>query len=369
MNIKGNIRYIVTGSVIFLSIYMFVAAIPIGPDVSFHPVWTRDLGAAPALAPTDGDKKEAVPADALKRPDLEPFALGDRFGYFLPDGKIVGSSRTASRSSVSGIGWTVYGENARDTAVYSPDGSLRMTVLGSGFVHLDGDRTYLFLPGGDAVSQITTGGKAAWTREHTAPITAFHSSRAGTVIGYADGMLACVRADGSEAFSFYPGGSDTEIILGAAISEDGSLVACVSGIDRQRFLLVSVGENQYKVAFHQWLEGNVREQAFVDFEENGDYAFFQTAKGLGIADTKKRTVEIVPIEGRIRAAGECPGDALFVVLSETDGAYALSAIERPDHLVARMAFRAKDAFLVQRGTAVYLGVDDRISRIDIRGVQ
>ena len=80
-------------------------------------------------------------------------------------------------------------------------------------------------------------------------------------------------------------------------------------------------------------------------------------------------MEIGPIEGRIRAAGECPGDALFVVLSETDGAYALSAIERPNHLVARMAFRAKDAFLVQRGTAVYLGVDDRISRIDIRGVQ
>ena len=40
MNIKGNIKYIVTGSVIFLAIYMFVAAIPIGPDVSFTPVWT-----------------------------------------------------------------------------------------------------------------------------------------------------------------------------------------------------------------------------------------------------------------------------------------------------------------------------------------
>jgi hypothetical protein len=369
MNIKGNIRYIVTGSVIFLAIYMFVAAIPIGPDVSFSPVWTRDITSVPALPVAGVENKNAASAGSFKTAGYEPFVLGNRFGYFRPDGTILGCTQTDSRISASANAWTVYSENARNTNVYNPDGSLRMTVPGSGFVHLDGERTYLFIPGGDAVSQFAPDGKALWTREHTAPITAFNSSPSGTVIGYADGMLALMRADGGEAFAFYPGGSNYEIILGAAISEDGSLVACVSGIDRQRFILISVKDGQHKIIYHVWLEGDVREQAFVDFEKNGNFAFFQTAKGLGIADVKKRAVEFVSIPGTVHAVGECPGDSLFVVLSSLEDSYILSAIERPNHLIAKMTFRAKDAFLIQRETNIFLGLDGAISRIDIRGVK
>ncbi|HNY16457.1 MAG TPA: hypothetical protein PK542_02435 [Treponemataceae bacterium] len=369
MNIKGNIKYIVTGSVIFLAIYMFVAAIPIGPDVSFTPVWTRDISTAPALPVLGENAKNAATPESLKKPGLEAFVLGDRLGYFLPDGTIVGSTRTDERISASSSAWAIYPGDARNTSVHNPDGSLRMTVPGSGYVHVDGDRTYLFIPGGCAVSQFGPDGKPLWTREHTAPITAFHSSPAGTVIGYADGLIACVRSDGTEAFSFYPGGSNYEIILGAAISEDGSLIACVSGIERQRFILISVKDGQYKIVYHAWLEGNVREQAFVDFEKNSAFAFFQTAKGLGILDVKKRSVAFVPIAGRIHAVGECPGDSLFVALSESEGSYTLSAIERPNHLIAKTTFRAKDAFLIQREKAVFLGLDQTISRIDIKGVK
>ena len=67
--------------------------------------------------------------------------------------------------------------------------------------------------------------------------------------------------------------------------------------------------------------------------------------------------------------GECPGDSLFVALSESEGSYTLSAIERPSHLIAKTTFRAKDAFLIQREKAVFLGMDETISRIDIKGVK
>ena len=371
MNIKGNLKYIITGSVIFLAIYMFVAAVPIGPDISFIPVWTHDIAAAPVLQAIDAESKakETLNAELFKNPALESFILGNRFGYFLPDGTIIGSAETDLRMSASNSAWAVYSQEARDTKIFRPDGNLMMTAAGSGYVHLDGDRSYIFLPGGDAVSQYAKDGSVLWTREHTAPITAFNSSKAGTIIGYADGKITCIRADGSEAFSFYPGGSNYQIILGAAISEDGSLVACVSGIDRQRFILISVKDDQYKIAYHAWLEGNLREQAFVDFEKNGNFAFFQAPNGLGIADCKKRSVVFVPIDGKIHATGECPGDSLFVVLSGTEGNYTLSAIERPNHLIAKTSFRADNAFLIQRETAIYLGMDRRISRIDIRGLE
>lgn len=367
MNIKGNLKYIITGSVVFLVIYMFVAAIPMGYDISFAPMWTKDLGAATEKLRND---PEAKPDKAVfSKPGVEAFILGNRFGYFTPKGDILSCAETEERVTASPQAWAVYPQNARDTRVFLPDGTAKMTIAESGYVHLDGKRTYLFLPGGDSVSQYSDSGKPLWTREHTAPITAFNSSPAGAIIGYADGKLSCIRPDGSEAFSFYPGGSNFQIIQGAALSEDGTLAACVSGIDKQRFILISIKGDQYKIIYHIWLQGNLRRQVFVDFEKNSHFAFFESAQGLGIVNCKKRTAGFFPVEGQVFATGDCPGESLFVVLSGSGQNYTLSAVERPDHLIASAHFRADNAFLIQRESAIYLGTDNRISRIDIRGLK
>lgn len=358
MNFKANLKYILTGSVVFLLIYMVVAAVPMGPDVYFQPVWTSDISTAPAKIESPDAAKSA-----------EAFILGDRFGYFSPDGKILASTQTTERVTASPDAWATYPEDAHNTVVYRPDGTVKMTIAESGFVHLDYDRTYLFLPGGDGVSQYGDNGKAIWTREHTAPVTAFNSSKAGTIIGYADGLLSFIRPDGSTGFSFYPGGSNYQVILGAAVSEDGTMAACVSGIDRQRFILIKIESAQSKIVFHTWLEGNLRRQAFVGFEKKGSYAFFESEGSLGIVDCKRFSARRIPVQGKVISAGECASKTLFMVLVKNGENYTLSAVERPDHLVASVNFSARNAFLVQREDAIYLGTDNRISRINIRGLK
>ncbi len=361
MNIKGNLKYTITSSIVFLLIYMFVAAIPIGPDLYFEPGWTRDL-----TQPLDSPDTPLVSSD-LSRP--EAFILGSRFGYFAPDGRILRNETSNMRISVSPWAWAVYPQDARGTGINFTDGSPKMTISESGYVHLDDDRVFLFLPGGNGIRQYDRSGVPMWTREHTAPITAFNSSPAGAVIGYADGNLSFIRTDGTEAFSFYPGGSNSQVILGASVSEDGTLVACVSGLERQRFLLVKVTGNQHKILHHTWLEGDLDRQVYVNFEQKGRYVFFETSRGLGVMDCKRLTDWLVKIPGRIVTTGECPGDSIFLVLSKEGDGYALSAVERPNHLVASTRFAARDAFLLQRGTSIYLGTDSSISRINIRGLE
>lgn len=356
MNFKGNLKRIIIGSVAFLIIYMFVAAVPMGDDIYFAPDWTRDISSPVEIA-----------ADQFPKESVEAFALANRFGYFTADGKILSSSTTDSRVSISPVAWTTYPENASNTEIRNPDGSARCAIAESGFVHLDEGRAYLFLPGGAGVSMYSESGTRLWVREHTAPITAFNSSPKGTVIGYSDGLLTYVKPDGNALFSFYPGGSDYEVILGAAISEDGSLVACVSGIDAQRVVLIRVSGVQHKVVFHEYLKGNLRRQAFVDFEETGAYAFFEYEGGLGIIDCAKNKARFIPFDGQILKVGEKPGSSLFVALVKSGAKYTLAAIDPPGTLVASSDFAAKDAFLVQRGDAVYLGADERISKITIRG--
>ncbi len=356
MNIKGKLKFILSGAFVFLIIYMFLAAFPTGPSMYFQPAWSIDVAAAETAE--TGDTASRV-----------PFKLGDRFGYFTPQGTLTLSRQTGVRSTVSVAGWAEYPENAESTTVFNPDGTERFTVAARGFAFLDDDRAFLFLPGGDAVSGYDGTGGAVWTREHTAPITAFNSSPKATVIGYADGNLTLLRPDGSEIFSFYPGGSDLEVILGAAVSEDGTKVACVSGIDRQRFLLIKVTGNQYKIVHHEWLEGNLRRQVFTDFDKSGSYAFFESPAGLGIVDTRKLESHVLPVDGRVIAVGSDPGNGPFTALTQDGSECELIAIERPAHLVARTKFSAGDTFLLQRDNALFLGTDGKISRIDIRGIE
>lgn len=358
MNFKGNLKVIVSASILFLIIYLFVAAIPLGQDIYFQPVWTKDISAS-----------GSAEADAFASGPIKAFSLGNRFGYFSPDGSILSSTETQNRISVSDFAWASYPQDAESTVVSRPDGSVKLTVPAAGFVHLDGERTYLFIPGGDAVAQYDDTGAELWKREHTAPITAFNSSAGGTVIGYADGLLSCVGTDGSQRFSFYPGGSDREIILGSAISADGSLVACVCGIDRQRFLLVKIDDGHYKIVKHAYLDGNLRKRAYVGFNDSGTFAFFEYSLGLGIVDCKERELSFIPFDGEILGVGECSGDNLFVTLSRNGNDHTLAAIERPNHLVATTHFDAKDAFLIPDGSMIFVGMDERISRFDIRGLQ
>lgn len=360
MNIKRNLKYILAGSLVTLIIYMFLAAFPTGPSMYFKPVWTVQVSSSTAETDLGG-------ADMTER--FHPFKLGDRYGFFSSEGKIALSRTAQQKVSISSTGWSEYPENASAAEIRSPDGTLIASVNGTGYVHLDEDRVFLFLPGGDAVSQYDNTGNALWTREHTAPITAFDSSAKATVIGYADGALTALGRDGNELFSFYPGGSDHGVILGAAVSSDGTLVACVSGIDRQRFLLIKIAGNQYKIVHHEWLVGNLRRQVNVEFESTGRYAFFESAEGLGMVDCERLAMQILPIQGTIISVGKNPGEGLFTILTQIDETCRLWAIERPWNLVASAEFSARDAFLIQEGNAVYLGTDDRISRMDIRGIE
>lgn len=361
MNIKGNLKYLLAGSIVFLLVYLFLAAVPLGPDFYFEPSWVQQITIDPQ--PDEDTHRETFPDTAV------PFRLGSLFGYFTPDGTVLLSRESEERIAISRQGWTTYPHNAQQTTISFTDGSAGAVITDPGYVHLHKDRMYLFHPGGNRVSALSDNADIIWTREHTAPVTAFNSSAAGTVIGYADGNLTAVSPSGEILFTFWPGGSEYQVILGTAISGDGQLIACISGVDRQRFIVAQRMSNQYRILFHAYLGGNLRREAYVSFEKSGRYIFFETADGLGIFDSKELDSRILPISGTIIATGEDTAGTVFTVLSQHNGEFTLSAIEQPDHIVGSARFPGSDAFLVQQGTTLFLGIDSSIMRIDVRGFE
>ena len=354
MILQKKIRYAIVGSVAFLVIYLFAAAVPLSDDFYFQPEWTRSIINAP-------------PIGAAGAEGLRAFMLGDEFGFFSSSGEVYKGNAGGLRFSAGGGAWCVYAEDARSTEVRGADGSLKMTVNAAGFVHLTENGVYLFHPGGGAVSRYAEDGNVIWTREEAAPITAFSDSAAGTIMGFGSGLLLAVDAEGRNLFSFYPGGSEHSVVVGAAISQDGRLAVCVSGINPQRVLLIEIENRQQRITAHRNIDGELRRQVFVGFSASGDRAFFETPAGLGILDTQARSFSEVPIGGRVLNVVEYSGTGFFAALAKTNpGSHALILMQNPAVEVSRVSFECQDAFLLFADGGLCLGTDGNISKVNIR---
>ena len=358
--------------ILFLFIYLFAAATPLGSDLYLKPIWVRAVTPDSAQAELEGIGNEisaadqTAPAEQFAGKTPKVFLTEYRFGYFTADGELLRSSPVTQRISASSTAWTEYGSDAAKTPIYRPDGSLITVIEEPGFVYIDEDRFYLFEPGGSAVKQYGVDGKPRWRYLHTAPITAFHSTEGGVIIGFSDGKLAGLDPEGNVLFDFYPGGSDYQVILGAAISADGQLAACVCGIDRQRALLIRIDGNKYKIIHHRYLEGNLRRQLLVDFDINGKNALFECAEGIGFINCEQLKSGIMPQRGTVIAGGQNPYKNIMAIISRQEQSSTLSFIEAPFYVVGRTSFPSKNTFLVQEREMLFLATDTKLARIDIK---
>ncbi|WP_252714399.1 PQQ-like beta-propeller repeat protein [Treponema phagedenis] len=349
-----------------------------GDDMYFMPVWIANTEPSESgfftesierAEEPDYSKDIPVPSNLFESTDAKPFILGNRFGYFTSAGKVLSSFKIYHRISASENAWTMYPENAQKARVYKPSGEILTEITEPGFVHIDDDRIFLFGPGGNVVCQYDNSGKKLWQYLHTAPITAFQSSPAGAIIGFSDGRLVYIKSTGDVFFEFYPGGSNYQLILGAAISENGKLAAAVCGIDAQRVILIRLEEDQYKIIHHSYLDAPLRRQVFVDFDKEGKIAVFETDKGIGMIDCKNLKTAIIPAKGEIVSVGITPYRNIMLLLNQEEKDCSLSAFEQPIQKIGSVQFKANNVYLSQSGKEIYLGVDSKIAKIDIRGLK
>ena len=356
MILRKKIKWAFVLSVAFLAAYLFLAPVPLSDDFYFQPEWTRPIASALPIGEANANSDE-----------LRAFMLGESFGFFSPSGDIFKGDAGGMRFSAGGNAWCVYPDNAQGAEIYASDSSLIMTVNAAGFVHLTENGIYLFHPGGGAVSRYAKDGSLLWTREEAVPITTFSDSAAGAIIGYGNGLLLAVDARGENLFSFYPGGSDYQVVLGAALSNDGAFAICVSGISPQRVILIEIASGQHRITAHRSLDGNLRRQVFAGFSASGSRAFFETPAGLGILDTRERAFSELPLEGQVLNVVECGGTEFFAVLAKTDaGNHLLALADSSAEKAGAASFQCQDAFLLSASDGLYLGSDGNISKISIR---
>lgn len=332
--------------------YFFLSYTPLQTELHLRPEWTCDISKTPEPAAQEA---------------LLPFRLGNKGGYFTNTGKIVTIVDIPYKAIFSKNFFALYGQDAEEIQIFKPNGNEAFSIKAAGFPYIQDSRVFLFEPGGSTLSFVNdSSGIIESTWEYSAPITAFNSSPKGSVAGYADGQLAIFDQYGKKKSELAPGGSDYQVILGADISENGEFFACVCGLDPQRFVLYKDEGNYKKIIYHEFLSVNLTRQTKVYFSKNDRYVYFDSIDALGIVDTKSAEAIHVPLKGTILDIQESPVDqSVFVLSRYAQKYYTITILEEWTKKIGQFAFEADAAFILSDGTTLYVGRDNKISRLSI----
>lgn len=323
---------------------------PNGTEIHFTPEWTEDIHHIQKA--NAGDKRI-------------PYRLNNSVGYFTEEGKIDSCMNFPFKAAISDKWYCTYLQNNTRADFFLSDGTKSGTIEETGFPFIDEDRIYVMLPGGTSFSKIDDEGKRQWAYENYSPITAFSSSKGGTVAGYADGSIISFDREGKISQKFNPGGSDIEVILGADISEDGNIIACVSGQNNQRFVVAERNAGHSRIIFHEYLGSQLNRQTLVKFTRKSDFVYYNFKGGLGIVNLATSATKKIPISGKILQIEFSDDDELVFVLSRDKSEFTITVLEKNTHQMASFNFKGDSSFIQTRNKSLFVGRNNKISRISI----
>ncbi len=328
----------------------FFSWTPLETELNLSPEWTSDIN-------------KGLEKDTNER--LLPFRLGNKGGYFTHSGKIVSMQKIPYKAVFSSEFYSLYERNADKTPLFLPSGQKKCEIMGAGFPFIQDDRVFLFAPGGSTISFVNAiDGNTSARFENTSPITAFNSSKNGSAIGYADGQFLIFNKHGIKKVELFPGGSDNPIILGADISQSGKMFACVSGVSPQRFVLYRNEGNYERIIFHEFLKQNMTRQSYVHFNDNDNYVYYDAGNYLGVVDTQKIERKQISISGKVLDIKESPvAESVFVLSRIGQKFYTVTILENWTHMAGQFSFEADCAFILTDGNALYVGSDNKISKL------
>jgi hypothetical protein len=332
--------------------YFFIAAKPLQREFSMAPIWALDLGK---------DVAAASPMPDAKR----PFTLGKRFGYYSEDGRMLKSALAKDQAALSSSLWAEFSGDADEIAFSSPEGKRVFSLSDPGRPFFESDRLFVSSPDANGIAEYSAAGAALWSRDISAIATCFDANRDCVAVGGLEGRLIVLSADGSLLCDYSPGGSRIPIILGCSLSADSSMVALVSGIDRQRFIILEKKGDSYRLAYHAYLDTDFRRRVFVDFSADGRYVFVEGDSAIRVHDIKTGKTARLPLAGRLMAVRSSAQDDRLLILSTGQGQGRIQVVRGLSAILFDSALPGSDLFLEREGSSVFLGCQDHVMRIDM----
>jgi hypothetical protein len=355
----------ITAGLLLFVMYFFAAPRPVPRETVLKARWLTSLDSDYPVYigenSPDPESGTAAAGEAASEGRLLPFTLGGRFGYVDSRGHFAINRSKTGYISLDENFWSEYGHEPDRLEVNNPvTGEVTVVEEGRGYpLFLDG-RIYLIGIEGNSLAALDEGGNTLWTYDFAAPLTCAVSAGGIIATGSLDGVVEVLNTDGKQLFSFKPGGSRLEVILGCAVSRDGSRLGIISGIDDQRFLLLErfgdTANSEYKVVYHEFLEDGFRREVLITFIEDDNWIVFERERGLGVHRISARRSLKIPLDGAISVLDGSGGAGLLFLITSAPGEQKkLIALKLPGKIIMEAPFSGETAFLGRSGRRIYTG--------------
>jgi hypothetical protein len=348
---RYNKKSLIIVVVFMLLLYAFVAAGPVTEETVLSLNWIASLETSYAEREADDGQ-------------LIPFELGQYVGYVSDDGRFGVNRQKQAYVSMSDTVWAEYG--AQDETIIVKDCFDRDVFRienGHGYPFFLDAKTFIVHTEQNSVSLIASeganAGEAVWKYDFASPLTCVDAAAGRFLAGTLDGTVELIDENGMRVYFSESSGSRIATIFGCALSTDGEKIALVSGLDKQRFMLIEQAGTTWRITFHEFLEDGLRRNVFVKFVDNDDKVVFERENGLGVYDIKKHTSYKIPLDGDVTALENGGADGfLFLITSPppmSGNGKKLVVIRFPDTVVVEAPFNSVDAFLTRRDSHLFVG--------------
>jgi len=376
---KKKIRIVIIFLLFIL--YFLIAARPVPLETVLVPRWISSTQLSSSIS-LDSSTQSNSAGQASGQ--LLPFTLGDRFGYISPSGEFAINRAKTRDIYLSETMWTEYDTEPEKIEIKNIAEDTIINIENTrGYPILLDNRVFIIGSEQNALSEIGTNGSILWTYEFGAPLTCIDAAAGLVLTGSIDGVIEILNSEGNRVFYFEPGGSRYAVILGCALSSDGSRLGIICGIEEQRFLLFerfgSV-DGEYKIVYHEFLGTGFRRPVRILFADEDRRVIYERAGGIGCYNIKSRYGINIPLDGEI-AAIDTSGDrgVFFLISSLSAQRKELIGIKFPqerwslsrlngnagDTVFLRAEFKSDDVFLGRAGSMLVAGGGTTLISFDL----
>ena len=277
---------------------------------------------------------------------------GDTAAYFNDD--FEPAARYGSERMAVDDDWlAVPGQSGLD--IIDPDGRLRSRLNVDAVPIASDGSLYLYEPGIGRLRRVDpSNGAELWSMDLLAPVTVLDAASGRTFIGMLDGRALILDSNGAILLRYRPGGSRVEAIFGGALSDDGTSLALLSGLDPQRFVLLEERKNGFRPVSHHDTGSDFRRFVPVGFVDNGDRVVYEGLDSVLAVDTGQYDVSRLEIDGRPLdwANDEITGS--LALLGSEDGRESLRLLSLRDRTLFESGLPAGTTGLLMDGENLML---------------
>jgi hypothetical protein len=328
----------------------------------------KEMVAHPALVATIPESAPSVPGSLPAV--AAPFHLGESFGYVSGDGTVLYAGRRLFRVSLGEAGFVNYTRLGTDWLLQGPTGRRIASFSGNGYPLLSPDGSRIFNVKSDlsGMIELNSSGETLWDRDFPALMTSVSINEDSALVGLMDGTLLLLNRHGSPMFSRSLKGSRIGVVMGAALSADGSKLAAVSGIDPQVLTLFRRRDASFEQVAVKRLSSDFRREVRMAFSPDSRFLAFEDAAGVGFLDPSTASVETFELAGQLSGIA-FPGHGRSAAFIGRSGATARLEIVAPfSEPIYSEKLSASDVFLGSVDGQLLLGWDGRLMRIDIEAL-